>query len=126
MDALRVSQDECHGTPVVKIAGTLDSRNDILLESAFAALEARGTKKALVDLSGATHVSSAGWSWILGRHRLWKREGREFAIVGMSEAVRSTFDFLELGFSLLSAKSPGQGVLLLHAEAKSHVLPVAA
>ena len=115
MTTLRVDRQDVHGIQVMKITGTVDSRNDDLLTSAFEALEKAGCTRAIVDLSAAQHVSSAGWAWLLDRHRLWKRAGREFAIAGMGDAVRSTFEFLELGFSLPSARSVLEAVTLLRA-----------
>jgi anti-sigma B factor antagonist len=80
---------------VLKVSGYLDTTTAGELESALYALVAKNCFKIIVDLSGVTYVSSAGWGIFIGEIKEIRNHGGDLKLAGMIGDVFEVFQLLE-------------------------------
>jgi anti-sigma B factor antagonist len=80
---------------ILKVSGYLDTTTAGELESALYALLGKGACKIVVDLSGVTYISSAGWGIFIGEIKEIRNRGGDLKLAGMVGDVFEVFQLLE-------------------------------
>ncbi|MDH3217051.1 MAG: STAS domain-containing protein [Candidatus Krumholzibacteria bacterium] len=80
---------------VIKISGYIDTTTARELESALANLLAKGNYKIVLDLSGVTYISSAGWGIFIGEIKEIRNHGGDLKLAAMVGDVFEVFQLLE-------------------------------
>ena len=80
---------------VLKVSGYLDTTTAGELETALFGLLGKNCYKIVVDLSGVTYISSAGWGIFIGEIKDIRASGGDLKLVGMSGDVFEVFQLLE-------------------------------
>jgi anti-sigma B factor antagonist len=80
---------------VLKVSGYLDTTTAGELENALYSLLNRGSYKIVVDLSGVTYISSAGWGIFIGEIKEIRNHGGDLKLAGMVGDVFEVFQLLE-------------------------------
>lgn len=90
-----VSAKEPSDVTVLKVSGYLDTTTASELESALNGLLKKGCSKIVVDLSGVTYISSAGWGIFIGEIKEIRNRGGDLKLAGMVGDVFEVFQLLE-------------------------------
>ena len=80
---------------ILKISGYLDTTTAGELEAALYGLLRKGHCKIVVDLSGVTYISSAGWGIFIGEIKEIRNRGGDLKLAGMVGDVFEVFQLLE-------------------------------
>jgi anti-sigma B factor antagonist len=80
---------------VLKVSGYLDTTTAGELETALYGLLAKRCYKIVVDLSGVTYISSAGWGIFIGEIKEIRNHGGDLKLAGMVGDVFEVFQLLE-------------------------------
>jgi len=80
---------------VIKVSGYLDTTTARDLESALNSLLDRGNYKLVLDLSGVTYISSAGWGIFIGEIKGIRNHGGDLKLAAMIGDVFEVFRLLE-------------------------------
>jgi anti-sigma B factor antagonist len=80
---------------VLKVSGYLDTTTAGELENALYALLGKNCHKIVVDLSGVTYISSAGWGIFIGEIKEIRNHGGDLKLAGMVGDVFEVFQLLE-------------------------------
>lgn len=80
---------------VIRVSGYLDTTTARELEVALDSLLARGNYRIVLDLSGVTYISSAGWGIFIGQIREIRNHGGDLKLAGMIGDVFEVFQLLE-------------------------------
>jgi len=84
-----------NGVSVLKVSGYLDTNTASELESALYQLLKKNEFKIVVDLSGVTYISSAGWGISIGEIKDIRNNGGDLKLSGMIGDVYEVFQLLE-------------------------------
>ena len=84
-----------NGVSVLKVSGYLDTNTASELESALYQLLKKNEFKIVVDLSGVTYISSAGWGIVTGEIKDIRNNGGDLKLSGMIGDVYEVFQLLE-------------------------------
>lgn len=79
----------------LKVSGYLDTTTAGELEDALYGLLKKGVFKIVVDLSGVTYISSAGWGIFIGEIKEIRSHGGDLKLAGMVGDVFEVFQLLE-------------------------------
>jgi anti-sigma B factor antagonist len=91
---------------VIRVSGYLDTTTARELELALAGLKERGTYRIVLDLSGVTYISSAGWGIFIGDIREIRNHGGDLKLAGMIGDVFEVFQLLEFQSILEAYPTP--------------------
>jgi anti-sigma B factor antagonist len=80
---------------VLKVSGYLDTTTARELETALNNLLAKGHYKIILDLSGVTYISSAGWGIFIGEIKEIRNHGGDLKLAAMVGDVFEVFQLLE-------------------------------
>lgn len=80
---------------ILRVSGYLDTTTAGELESALYGLLRKGICKIVVDLSGVTYISSAGWGIFIGEIKEIRNRGGDLKLAGMVGDVFEVFQLLE-------------------------------
>jgi anti-sigma B factor antagonist len=80
---------------ILKISGYLDTTTAGELETSLYNLLAKGLYKIVIDLTGVTYISSAGWGIFIGEIKEIRNNGGDLKLVGMVGDVFEVFQLLE-------------------------------
>lgn len=80
---------------VLKVSGYLDTTTAGELETALYGLIKKGSYKIVIDLSGVSYISSAGWGIFIGEIKQIRMNGGDLKLVGMVGDVFEVFQLLE-------------------------------
>ena len=80
---------------ILKVSGYLDTTTASELESALYGLLKKDRCKIVVDLSGVTYISSAGWGIFIGEIKEIRSRGGDLKLAGMVGDVFEVFQLLE-------------------------------
>jgi anti-sigma B factor antagonist len=83
------------GVSVLRVSGYLDTTTAGELEEALAALLAKQHHRIVIDLSGVTYISSAGWGIFIGEIKDVRNHGGDIKLAGMVGDVHEVFELLE-------------------------------
>lgn len=79
----------------LKVSGYLDTTTAGELETALYSLLGKGSYKVVVDLSGVTYISSAGWGIFIGEIKEIRNHGGDLKLAAMVGDVFEVFQLLE-------------------------------
>ena len=80
---------------IIKVSGYLDTTTARELETALNGLLAKGSYKVVLDLSGVTYISSAGWGIFIGEIKDIRNHGGDLKLAAMVGDVFEVFQLLE-------------------------------
>lgn len=80
---------------ILKVSGYLDTTTATELENALEGLLKNHQFKVIVDLSGITYISSAGWGIFIGEIKRIRSQGGDLKLAGMIPDVHEVFLLLE-------------------------------
>ena len=80
---------------VVKVGGYLDTTTARDLETALNGLLDKNSYKIVLDLSGVTYISSAGWGIFIGEIKEIRNHGGDLKLAAMIGDVFEVFQLLE-------------------------------
>lgn len=98
MEKLIISEERLN-TPeplaLLSLRGTIETTNASTLEDAIERIFRDNCYKIVVDLSGVTYISSAGWGIFISEIKRVRRESGDIKLAAMRPEVREVFDLLE-------------------------------
>ena len=80
---------------VIKVGGYLDTTTARDLETALNGLLDKHSYKIVLDLSGVTYISSAGWGIFIGEIKEIRNHGGDLKLAAMTGDVFEVFQLLE-------------------------------
>jgi len=83
------------GVTILKVSGYLDTTTAGELETALYSLLKKDCYKIIIDLSGVTYISSAGWGIFIGEIKDIRNHGGDLKLAGMVGDVFEVFQLLE-------------------------------
>ncbi|MEJ2721437.1 MAG: STAS domain-containing protein [bacterium] len=83
------------GVTILKVSGYLDTTTAGELETALYSLLKKDIYKIVIDLSGVTYISSAGWGIFIGEIKDIRNHGGDLKLAGMVGDVFEVFQLLE-------------------------------
>lgn len=90
-----ISGKQPEDVSTLKVSGYLDTTTASELESALYSLLKKGSYKVVIDLSGVTYISSAGWGIFIGEIKEIRNHGGDLKLAGMVGDVFEVFQLLE-------------------------------
>jgi anti-anti-sigma factor len=95
---------------LLSLRGTVETTNASTLEDAIERIFRDGCYRIVVDLSGVTYISSAGWGIFISEIKRVRRESGDIKLVAMRPEVREVFDLLEFNNILKPYADRGQAI----------------
>ena len=98
MEKLTISQETVNPRErvvLLNLKGTIETTNAGILEDVIARLIGEKCFRIVVDLSGVTYVSSAGWGIFISEIKRVRRQAGDIKLAAMRPEVREVFDLLE-------------------------------
>jgi len=98
MEKLTISQENVNPKDrvvLLNLKGTIETTNAGILEDVIARLIGEKCFRIVVDLSGVTYVSSAGWGIFISEIKRVRRQLGDIKLAAMRPEVREVFDLLE-------------------------------
>ena len=97
-----ISAKSAGDVSILKVSGYLDTTTAVEFENALYTLLKKNCHKIIVDLSGVTYISSAGWGIFIGEIKEIRNHGGDLKLAGMVGDVYEVFQLLEFN-SILEA-----------------------
>lgn len=98
MEKLIISEERVN-SPVpltlLSLKGTIETTNASSLEEAIERIIEDKCYRIVVDLSGVTYISSAGWGIFISEIKQVRRSAGDIKLAAMTAPVREVFDLLE-------------------------------
>ena len=104
---------------ILKVSGYLDTTTAGELEAALYGLLEKANFKIVVDLSGVTYISSAGWGIFIGEIKKIRNNGGDLKLAGMVGDVFEVFQLLEFESILEAYPSIDEAVEAFNKESSS-------
>jgi anti-sigma B factor antagonist len=104
---------------ILKVSGYLDTTTAGELETALYGLLEKANFKIVVDLSGVTYISSAGWGIFIGEIKKIRNNGGDLKLAGMVGDVFEVFQLLEFESILEAYPSIDEAVEAFNKESSS-------
>lgn len=82
---------------VLTLRGTIETTNASGLEETLERIVDEKCYRIVVDLTGVTYISSAGWGIFISEIKRIRRNAGDIKLAGMKPEVREVFDLLEFG-----------------------------
>lgn len=95
---------------ILKVSGYLDTTTASELETALYGLLKKDRCKIVVDLTGVTYISSAGWGIFIGEIKEIRSRGGDLKLAGMVGDVFEVFQLLEFQTILESYPSSEEAI----------------
>lgn len=95
---------------ILKVSGYLDTTTASELENALYGILDNNRYKIVVDLSGVTYISSAGWGIFIGEIKEIRNHGGDLKLSGMIPDVYEVFQLLEFQSILESYRTTEEAV----------------
>ena len=90
-----ISAKDSDDVATLKVSGYLDTTTAGELETALFSLLNNGSYKIVIDLTGVTYISSAGWGIFIGEIKEIRNHGGDLKLAGMVGDVFEVFQLLE-------------------------------
>ena len=103
---LKIAQSRSGNVCVVTLTGRVDNSTAGQVQTQLSALLASGEKIILLDLAGATYLTSAAFRVLLVAGNQAQRDAAQFALCGVTGHVRELFElagFLD-SFTILGSR----------------------
>ena len=84
------------GTAVVDLPAQVDSTAEQVLNDAYAAATAHGSKTVLLNFGGVDFLSSTGIALVVGILARARTDGRTISVSGLSDHYREIFEITRL------------------------------
>ena len=84
------------GVQLIRPNGLIDIITSPELDSCINRLIEAGLFRIIIDMSGTTYISSAGWGIFIGSLRSIRENGGDIVFINMPEAIRDFFTTLKL------------------------------
>jgi anti-anti-sigma factor len=100
MEKLIISEERTHtANPVsaLTLRGTIETTNASGLEDTLERIVDESCYRIVVDLSGVSYISSAGWGIFISEIKRIRRNAGDIKLAGMTPEVREVFELLEFG-----------------------------
>lgn len=98
MEKLIISEERVQGPAAItllSLKGTIETTNASTLEEAIDRILRSQCYRIVVDLSGVTYISSAGWGIFISEIKRVRRNSGDIKLASMTAPVREVFDLLE-------------------------------
>jgi anti-sigma B factor antagonist len=98
MEKLIISEERVHSPVAItllSLKGSIETTNASALEEAIDQILASRCYRIVVDLSGVTYISSAGWGIFISEIKRVRRNAGDIKLASMTAPVREVFDLLE-------------------------------
>ena len=107
---------------ILKVSGYLDTTTASELETALYGLLKKDRCKIVVDLTGVTYISSAGWGIFVGEIKGIRQRNGDIKLASMHADVREVFDLLEFNTLLkpYGTKEEALAAFAMHQNTKIH------
>jgi anti-sigma B factor antagonist len=89
------SAKDAEDVSVIKVSGYLDTTTARDLETALTGVLDKGAYNIVLDLSGVTYISSAGWGIFIGEIKEIRNHGGDLKLAAMVGDVFEVFQLLE-------------------------------
>ena len=109
MEKLIIAEEKINAPiPVVLLSlkGTIETTNASTLEDTINRIIGENCFRIVVELSGVTYISSAGWGIFISEIKRVRRESGDIKLAAMRPEVREVFDLLE--FNNILRPYPGK------------------
>lgn len=100
MEKLIISEERTgstHPVSILTLRGTIETTNASGLEETLERIVDEKCYRIVVDLTGVTYISSAGWGIFISEIKRIRRNAGDIKLAGMKTEVREVFDLLEFG-----------------------------
>lgn len=101
---------------ILKVSGYLDTTTSGELEHALTGLVENESYRIVMDLSGVTYISSAGWGIFIGEIKRIRSNGGDLKLAGMIPDVYEVFLLLEFHTILESYRTTEEAVAAFEKE----------
>jgi anti-anti-sigma factor len=98
MEKLIISEERLNSPTaltLLSLKGTIETTNASTLEEAIDRIIGNRCFRIVVDLSGVTYISSAGWGIFISEIKRVRRNAGDIKLAAMTAPVREVFDLLE-------------------------------
>lgn len=98
MEKLIISEERINeGFPMalISLRGSIETTNASTLEEALERIVEDECYRIVVDLSGVSYISSAGWGIFISEIKRIRANGGDIKLAAMAPEVREVFDLLE-------------------------------
>lgn len=98
MEKLIISEESVQGPAAItllSLKGSIETTNASTLEEAIDRILRSRCYRIVVDLSGVTYISSAGWGIFISEIKRVRRNSGDIKLAAMTAPVREVFDLLE-------------------------------
>ena len=113
MERLVISEERLN-SPVsltlLSLRGAIETTNASTLEEAIDRILRTRCYRIVVDLSGVTYISSAGWGIFISEIKRVRRNSGDIKLAAMTAPVREVFDLLEFNNILRPYESKEEAV----------------
>ncbi len=100
MEKLIISEERtgsAHPVSILTLRGTIETTNASGLEETLERIVDEKCYRIVVDLTGVTYISSAGWGIFISEIKRIRRNAGDIKLAGMKNEVREVFELLEFG-----------------------------
>jgi anti-sigma B factor antagonist len=100
MEKLIISEERtgsAHPVSILTLRGTIETTNASSLEETLERIVDEKCYRIVVDLTGVSYISSAGWGIFISEIKRIRRNAGDIKLAGMKNEVREVFDLLEFG-----------------------------
>lgn len=122
MEKLIISEERLDSpvsVTLLSLKGAIETTNASTLEEAIDRILGTRCYKIVVDLSGVTYISSAGWGIFISEIKRVRRNSGDIKLAAMTAPVREVFDLLEFNNILRPYQSKEDAVRDFHSVARA-------
>ena len=113
MEKLIISEERLNSPlplTLLSLKGTIETTNASTLEEAIDRIIEDSCFRIVVDLTGVTYISSAGWGIFISEIKRVRHNAGDIKLASMTAPVREVFDLLEFNNILKPYTDKGEAV----------------
>jgi anti-anti-sigma factor len=122
MEKLIISEERVNSpvsVTLLSLKGAIETTNASTLEEAIDRILGSQCYRIVVDLSGVTYISSAGWGIFISEIKRVRRNAGDIKLAAMTAPVREVFDLLEFNNILRPYRNKDEAVRDFHSVARA-------
>lgn len=122
MEKLIISEERLNSpvsVTLLSLKGAIETTNASTLEEAIDRILEAACYRIVVDLSGVTYISSAGWGIFISEIKRVRRNSGDIKLAAMTAPVREVFDLLEFNNILRPYRNRDEAVRDFHPVARA-------